>query len=1043
MKTKFSGILTLLLALVMQTTFAQEKIISGTVSDDLGLPLPGATVLIKGSKSGTSTDFDGKYTISAKQGATLVFSFVGYTAKEVKVGTSNTVNVQMAEDAQALDEVVITGVAGAISRNKLSVTVNKVSEKDLLDIPTTSAESVLQGKVAGVSVTNFGQPGQGANIQLRGANNFFGSQTPLIIVDGVFVEGGLQDVSSDDIASIEVVKGASASALYGSRAGNGVIVISTKKGKTGIVSISLKSEIGFSTLNNFVDTNNSHHYKLASDWEGAKGRFTKYEGLTYPANYNNIDYSHIQGTRIESDDHYADNPYGILYNPQKQFFKTGTTSNLYVSAAAGSEKSNVFFSAEKSEAEGVLKETNGYERVATRLNATYKITDWLTFDAYNNFVRTNDQAPGGTGDIFFDLLVSQPDTDLRANNLNGQPYLLVPSRFFPTSTNPMYPLWSNSQKETINKFLGSYKLNLEFTDYLNFDAEYAIETYDSKYSDFSSNKNLTTGGSLATLFSQNQVGYYSLTHEKNTSQKAQFTLNYQKRFGDLNISSKLSYLMEDSDFEEFYGSGSKQIYSGESVSLDNYENTFIGSDESSVNARNAFGIVGLDYKDRYIVDAMYRVDGSSTFGENEKWNDYFRVSGAYRISKDLNIDNINEMKFHVAYGTAGQRPGYDWQYRKKIIKEGVLGRSIAANPDLKPSETSELEFGFSTKLFNRINFEAVYSKSKTDDQFMLVDLFPPLSGGYDKQWVNAGTLEFKTFEMSLGAEIFKDGDFKWNTNLVFDTSSNEVTKLNVAPQTVGPNSDDGTATTVNYAGQVFRIEEGIEHGTMWGYQFVTNLSQMAEQLPTGASINDYVINRDGIVVEANTIGTSLEKPIDLIDEDGQKVLGDIGNANADFKIGFRNDFSYKNFGLYMLVDWKQGGDIYNRNAQWLTRDYRHEMIDQSGYSPSEKKTVDYYQGLYAVNQDYKFWVEDGTYVKLREVSLFYTLQKDQLSQVAKGFFDSIRIGLTGTNLLTFSDYSGWDPEVQLYDSNTKQYFSVDQNSYPVTSSYKLSILFKF
>src|SRR5690606_16893613 len=237
-------------------------------------------------------------------------------------------------------------------------------------------------------------------------------------------------------------------------------------------------------------------------------------------------------------------------------------------------------------------------------------------------------------------------------------------------------------------------------------------------------------------------------HEKNTSQKAQFTLNYYKQFGDLNVTSKLSYLMEDSDYSEFYGYGSNQIYSGGTVSLDNYKNAFVGSDEESINARNVFGIIGLDYKDRYIVDAMYRTDGSSTFGENEKWNDYYRISGAYRISKDLNIDQINEMKFHVAYGTAGQRPGYDWQYRKKFIANGVLGASIAANPDLKPSQTSELEFGFSTKLFNRINLEAVYSKSKTDDQFMLIDLFPPLSGGYDKQWVNAGTLEFKTVEIS-------------------------------------------------------------------------------------------------------------------------------------------------------------------------------------------------------------------------------------------------------------------------------------------------------
>jgi len=1041
MGTNLQKTLMLFMALVVQLTFAQEKTISGTVTDASGIPLPGASIIVKGTSNGVQSDFDGKYILTANVSDVIVISYIGLKTQEITITSASIFDVKMEEDASTLNEVVITGVSGPTSRNKLSVTVNKVGERDLENIPTTSAASALQGKVAGVSVTNFGQPGQGASIQLRGSNSFYGSQTPLTIVDGVFVEGGLQDINSDDIASIEIVKGASASALYGSRAGNGVIVVTTKKGKTGAVSVTVKSEIGFTQLNNFVDTNNSHHYQLASDWQDYQGTYTKYQGITYPSDYDGVDYSNISGTRIESDDHYADNPYGVYYNPQEQFFRSGITSNYYVSAAAGSENSNVFFSANQTKTTGVLKETDGYEKVSARLNATYNITDWLTFETSNNFIRSIDNSPGGTGDIFFDLLVSQPDSDLTGSNQNGQPYVLVPSRFYNTSTNPIYPLWSNPEEETINKFLGSYKLNIEFTDYLNLDMDYAIESVDAKFTDFNSNSMLTTGGTQATLFATNQVGNFYQSNSRNTSQKAQITLNFFKEFGELNISSKLSYLLEDTDYNQFDAYGFNQIYAGINQSLDNYSDSLIGSDVSSVNARNFFGIVGLDYKDRYILDAMYRIDGASTFGENEKWNDYYRISGAYRISKDLNIDNINEMKFHVAYGTAGQRPGYSWQYQNQEIINGVLagGGSTAANPDLKPSKTTELEFGFTTRLFSRINFEAVYSKSKTEDQFMFIDLFPPTSGANVSTWINGGTIEFNTLEMSLGVDILRDGDFKWNSSVVFDTSSNELTKLNVSPRTIGPNSD----TSTNYAGQIFRIEEGVEHGTMWGYSFVRNLDQMANQLPSGASIEDYAVNRDGVVVARNTIGTVNEQPISLVDENGDKVIGEIGNANADFKLGFRNDFSYKNFGLYFLFDWKQGGDIYNRNGQWLTRDYRHEMLDQTGYAASEKKTVDYYQGLYATNEDNEFWVEDGTYVKLRELSIFYTFQKEQLSKVANGFFDSIKIGLTGTNLLTFTDYSGWDPEVQLYDSNTQQYYSVDQNSYPITSSYNLSFTFKF
>ncbi|APZ45070.1 hypothetical protein BW723_01615 [Polaribacter reichenbachii] len=1032
MKTKFNGILTLFLALVVQISFAQEKTVSGTVSDDSGA-LPGVSILIKGTNKGTDTDFDGKYTIKANTGDVLVFSYLGYESVEKTVGSKSTINVTLTEGGEILDEIVITGVAGATSRKKLSVTVNKISEKDLENIPTTSAANALQGKVAGVTVTNFGQPGQGATIQLRGATNIFGSQSPLVIVDGVIVENGLQDINSDDIASYEVVKGASASALYGSRAGNGVIVITTKKGKVGKMQVTLKSEVGISKLNSFIELNNSHHYQLASDWQSAQGVYTKYAGVTYPSNYNGSNYQNVSGARLEEDDRIADNPYGVYYNNQDQFFDSGINKNLYASVSTATESSNLFLSIEKNNVAGILKNTGGYERNGVRLNGEFKVNEWLKISSRNHFVRSFDNTPGGGTGVFFAVSVMDPDVNLNAPNPDGQPYLYAPNTWASTVTNPLYPLYANPENRNDVKFSSALLTNIKFTDWLNLDVEYAIESVDSRFKDYTPTTTYTGGGTRADLFATYSTGNYYTDSYRNTSQKLQTTLNFRENFGeDLTLTGKLSYLLENSDYEWNSAQGINAVAGGRTISLDNYTDTFISSNEENAVTNNYFAILGIDYKDRYIFDGMYRIDQSSLFGENHRTNDYFRASAAYRISKDVDIPGIQELKVHAAYGTAGQRPQYDWQYTRRNISNGIPSTSqTVGNPDLRPSTTTEKEFGLNVDFLDRFSFEGVYSNAKTEDQFMLVDLFAPSSAGSD-QFQNIGTVEFNTIELVLDAKIINTADFKWNTGVVFSTTTNEVTQLNISPRIEGPTD-----------GEIFRLEEGVEFGTMYGRDFVRSLDQMATQLPTGMAISDYVVNADGVVVEASTIGTVYESAILKENADGSTWVGDVGNSTADFNIGLRNTISYKGFDFYMLWDWKQGGDLYNRNGQWLTRDNRHAMIDQSGKAAGEQKTVNYYQSLYDVNQNNGFWVEDASFVKLREASIFYTLDSDKLKNVANGFFNSLRIGLTGNNLLTFTDYSGWDPEVQLYDGDTFQYYAVDYGVYPVSTSYTLSVTLKF
>ena len=1039
----------LLMMLMVQISIAQEQTVSGTVTDGQGMPLPGVNILVKEAGGaavgiGTQSDLDGNYSIAASSGQVLVFSYLGFETQERVIGNQTVINIVMQEDASELEEVVVTGVAGATSRKKLSVTVATVDAGDLEVIPSTSAASALQGKVAGVTVTNFGQPGEGSTIQLRGASNLFGGQAPLILVDGVQVEGGISDINSDDIASFEIVKGASASALYGSRAGNGVIVITTKRGKYSEdgPQVTIRNDVGFSFLGNKIDINRSNAYQLADDWQNYQGQYTRYAGVEYAPDYIGVGtFGVLGGSRVMSEDRYADNPFGVMYDHQDLFFGTGVDNTTYASVSNATEKTNLFFSADRTQNEGIFTETGGYKRYSARINADFKITDWLKLTTNNNYIRTTNETPGGTTDgVLFDLALTEPDVNLNAQNPDGQPYYYVPNPWFDTTINPIYDLHTNREKALRNRFLGSYNLNIKFTDWLNLDSEYAIESTSWVNSDFDPYTSLQVGGELLGEdygFSYSK-GSYTKETSTTISQKAQFTLNYADSFGDLNIAGKLSYLLEDNHYEYFYGQGIDFIYQGV-TSLDNFntENTYIGSSLQDERAQNGFAIIGLDYMDRYILDAMYRIDGSSLFGENHRWNEYYRVSGAYRISQDFEIPGISEFKVHAAYGTAGQRPGFNWQYDYIGLSTGSLSTNrVKANPDLLPSTTKEFEIGTNIEFLDRFSFEGVYARAKTEDQFMLVDIFSPVNEGANKQWQNVGVVDFNTLELSLNAAVINNADLGWDLGVRYSRTDNEVTDLNVDPITVGP---AGT----NTPGRIFRIKEGEEFGAMYGNTFVTTLDQMAAQLPEGRSISEYVVNRDGIVVLQSAVGTSGEVATRLLDEDGNQWYGKIGSQNADFNMGFTSNLRYKGFNFYMLWDWKEGGDIYNRQGQWLTRDNRHAMMDMAGVAEGEKKTQDYYQSLYSANGDLGYWVEDGSFVKLREASIFYTFGKEQLSGLADGFFDSLRLGVTGRNLLTFTDYSGWDPEVQRYDGTTQNYYAIDYGVYPVSTSYNFSVQLKF
>ena len=478
MKTKLFKFLTLSFMMVFQWGFAQTNV-SGTVSDDSGSPIPGATVVVLGTSNGVTTDFDGVYSISANQGDVLSVSYVGYTSQTATVGSSATINFTLTADTQ-LEEVIVAGVAGATSKKKLSVTVASLKAEDIEAVPASSAAGALLGKVAGVSIANLGRPGAGSTIVLRGAGNFYGTQEPLVLVDGTLV-GSLDDVNVDDIASFEIVKGASAAALYGSRAGNGVIVISTKRGQIGKTQVTFRSETGFNKITNPMDVNMSHGWTMADDWQNVQGQYTKLAGITYPAGFASVYAAGgpqaTIGARSEDPDGFSDNPYGVYRDFQDEFFTEGITSTNYISVSSGTENARSLFSFENTKNEGVVVMTEGYKRQSYRANLDYDLSDKLTFKTSNAFFMVKDR-PGLGGGIFRTATRLSPDANVTYGNPDGSPYWYLPDPHESEIGNPLYELWNydrSGSEVTHNRFIGSYDLQYNFTSTLNAQVAYSFE----------------------------------------------------------------------------------------------------------------------------------------------------------------------------------------------------------------------------------------------------------------------------------------------------------------------------------------------------------------------------------------------------------------------------------------------------------------------------------------------------------------------------------------------------------------------------------------
>jgi TonB-linked SusC/RagA family outer membrane protein len=1018
-----------LLFLAASPVLAQQSaVISGRVTSEGGDPLGGASVAVVGTNLGTATAVNGTYTLTVApellrgQSVTLTARRIGFrpATKPVTLTAGNqTVDFELQADPLRLEEVVVTGVGEATSRNKLTFTVGTVGAEELQQVPGSSALVALQGKVAGVRMTpTSSQPGGEVSVRLRGATSISGDQDPLYIVDGVITSFGLADIAPEDVERIEVIKGAAASSLYGSNAANGVVQVFTKRGRglpDGTLRITTRVEGGTNNMPSEMEFSRSHAWVIDSPSATCQSRDPAY--TVDPAGGYCLT---ATGGRIVETDQIADNPFRNYYNHWDNVVEEGAFATGYISVGQRRGTTNFNASVQTTRNEGVIFGLGGYRRQNFRLNVDQGLRPNLdaSFSAFYG-ISTNGRAEEGQGTgvqggPFYGLMFLQPDVDITAPAPDGTPYnpVIPLGGDVANDNNPMYELANRKIDTDRNRFSGSGRLRWRILDWLSAEGSLAYDQESQYYSDIYPFGFRTSTGSRT-------QGRLVKESQNNWMYNTGLTLSSIRTWGNITNTTKVGLTFEDqlnrwlqdtagalvvANVPEFGGAdrGSVQI----------------GSLEQRIRTQNYLAITTFDIKDRYIVDGLIRRDGSSLFGPESRWATYYRVSGAWRLTEDFRVPYLDELRLRASYGTAGLRPGYNNQYEILAVTAGGFSKDTLGNPLLKPAQSAELELGTNLEFgSSRYTLEYTFARKRTSDQILRVDL--PAVVGFPYQWQNTGELESKTHELTFAAQLLSTPTTTWTLNIVGDRTRQVITRWELPDRLY----------SYQQMPAAFFLGPNSNLGVLYGNRWVRNIDELYDD-PEKAALSDpgetwhrdnLMINEDGYVVLRSAHGTPDERAIKYTFCQAHDATGactrtsqtvQIGDANPDFNLSFGTTVNYKRFVVSGLLDWSQGGDLYNGTRQWAFQATRDRVQDQAGKPAGSQKSLAYYGvGFYNGLDPNDYFVEDGSYVKLKEFSLSYTLVPDQLRRFGLGGAHELKLGLIGRNLFTITDYSGLDPEI--------------------------------
>ncbi|EIJ39572.1 TonB-linked outer membrane protein, SusC/RagA family [Galbibacter orientalis DSM 19592] len=1007
------------LLLIINFAMAQERTISGIViSEDDNQPLPGANVLFKGTTIGAVTDFDGKFSITISgEEKILVVSYIGYSSKEITIALDqNTIEVYLNSNSNALEEVVVMGSSVSQSRKKIGNAITTLKSKDITSSPTPSVTAAIQGKIPGAQITqNSGDPAGGFSIRLRGPSTISGSSEPLYVIDGVItsnlttnvtnlnVDAGaaqpgqnrMADINPNDIASINILNGSAAAAIYGSRASNGVVIINTKQGLMGNEEpeFYFKTSVNVNTVRKKVPTNLRGEQFESGLGERLWPIFGKDEnGNLTP--YQNLSSEKFDVTR---------------YDYQDLIFDTGYGTDNYLSMRGGAPNIGYNASVGYTTNQGIIKNTD-FKRLSTRLGFNHKVTDWLSYDVGAYFANSqSNEKPDGN--VFWSPInsvnISNNIYDATRRDENGNLMAVEPTR-----VNPLSIIEDFDISQEINRFIPNLKVAIKPFDFLTINQTYGADMY-------------TQVGHIyipAYPYPDVNPSYFDKGYLSDTEAKI-FNWNYDATATfDFDFSDELS-----SETIIGYNFQSSKLTlngtQGRDLNANNIPTVPL-EDKLSEDRLDIFGFFlqeSLAYKDRYFLTVAGRVDGATNFAPDNRTNFYPKISGSYLLSNEpfwenSNLSNIfNSVRLRSSYGHAGnltaispyERFGSYSRNNFFGVQNTLVQDSRLGNLDLKPERTKEFEIGTDVNMFNnRVSFLFTYYNQNISD-LIVRRVLSPSEGGLTRT-ENVGNMKNHGYEAYLNVSPIKNEDWQWDLNFNFSTNKNEVT-----------NTSGGPISIATVSGALPQVREGEPLGVFYGTYYAQN---------TDGSL---LLTPDGLPqTERGNITTGLPQR----DANGQPV-GDqlkkvIGDPNADYILAFGTNLTYKKLSFSMLWESVQGFDVFDADKRTRQGVGVGKMAEQelTGELPRG-----YIASIYPIEE---FRIEDGSFIKLREISLSYKLGS------LGNALNNVLISVQGRNLFSFDDFFSYDPETNA-GGQSNLLRSVNFGNAPIPRTFSLSVSANF
>lgn len=1051
---------------------AQDKTITGKVTDESGVAVAGVNVTVKGAKKATQTDKDGNFSITVSGKAELIFTSVGFAAKTVAVGNAAVVNVTLQKAVNTLDDVVVIGYQ-TVKRKDLLASVSSVGAKDLKDIPINSAAEALNGRLAGVTATTAeGSPDAQINIRVRGGMSITGDNTPLYIVDGIQVENGLSALSPQDIQSIDVLKDAAATAIYGARGGNGVIIITTKSGKPGRLKLSYNGYVGVKFLAKKLKVMSPYDFIY---YQSERSRGSGTDSTSFTNNY---------GTTWDTLSVYKD--VDVVDWQKEVFGNTGFMQTHNLSASGGTRKITYDFGYTYNDDKAVVLNSR-YKRHLLNLKADYKITNNIKLAVGTRFTHTDVYGAGVSSDqgtsynrlrnavkykpfLSPDQTIDDQDPYADPSAGNGlilvNPILLVNSEYRKKSSN-VFNVYANVSWKILN--------NLTFKTTVGYDYSKRI---DRQFSDSLAPYAVTQGGAKpivrldsieAKTFTNSNVLTYSL---KGIRKNHDIDILVGEETYDLRTESRSSLYGSFPTFTS-YKTAFKNLDMGTAF------NGYPRLGKTRYTSLSFFGRINYAFKDKYLLSANVREDGASKFGPGNKWGTFPSVSAAWRISKEKFMENvkfINDLKLRAGFGKIGNNRIQDYLYLTTYsnngnIYYGLNNNSIngyyptsLVNSGLKWEATVNRNFGLDITMLNRrIDLSVDYYYNSSSD--LLLNVPVASTYGYSSQLQNVGKTSNKGVDLQLNAVILrKQNNFTWSANFNMSFNKNKIEQLGINQQYFYPAASWGVSgQPTDYIEQI-----GYPVGSMYG--LVNDGFYTLDDFDYNSTTGAYTL-KTGVVSDAAIITVVQPGSIKFKDLNGDGIVDlnndrkIIGNPTPKFTGGLNQQFTYKNWDMSLFVNFSYGNDIYNANKIELSNAYtnnanmldimagRWKIVDANGQTTQWVSGSTAYgvspDRIAALNANATIWqpiksagafypsswaIEDGSFLRLNNITVGYSFPVNKLSRL---HMSKLRLYVTANNLAVLTSYSGYDPEVSVRNSGLTP--GLDYSAYPKSRSFIFGI----